>query len=363
MASAVVPVGPVKFQNYALDECPTGIILRGVLVPETIRNIQIGPYQREQLPGTSLKALKKALKEGGKLPDIELGMRGDNLDEDGGIVTLHDLVYVIDGLQRITAATELMEEGCEKLPHIGASLHFNTTEEWERERFKVLNLDRTRLSPNILMRNWSSDYPVMAMLLQLSRDRNFVLHDLVSWNQRMNRTELMSATTFAKITGRIHAHLVPGLTATQVDRLVISLQRAFDEVGKVNLRENVKTFFNVVDSAYGIRRVKYKEGATYMRGSYLLALARVFSMHEDFWKGNRLTVESSLVRKIGMFEWNDPTVQSLTGQGGKANDHLFMMMVDHINSGKRTRRLTPRVVASYPEVESDDDTSDGEENA
>lgn len=357
-----VPVpGPVVVRKYGLDDGPTGIAVRGVLDPQTLKHIQIGPYQREQLVGTSRRVLMKAI-ECGRIPDIELGVRGDNLDESDGAIVLTDPVFVIDGLQRISAAIELMESGSLVIPHIGATAHFCTTEDWERDRFRILNLDRIRLSPNVMMRNWSNDYPVMAMLHQLNRERQFILYGLVSWNQRMNRTELLSSTTFAKIVARLHSHVVPGLTATSIDLLVKAMQRAYDEVGRTNFRENVKTFFSVVDSAYGIRRVTYKEGATYMRGAYLIALARLFSSHEDFWKKNRLFVEASLVRKIGTFQWQDPTVQSLTSQGGKANDHLYMLMVDHVNSSKRTRRLTPRVASSYPETTPEEER-EGDDNA
>ena len=46
-------------------------------------------------------------------------------------------------------------------------IHFGTTEEWERERFDILNMRRTRLSPNVLLRNRAAQCPSLSRLYEL----------------------------------------------------------------------------------------------------------------------------------------------------------------------------------------------------
>lgn len=353
----------IKVIKGALDETPQGdIILRGVVAPESLHLLLVDEYQREVLPLASINKLAKAFEKGG-VPDIELGMRGQRVIEREGLFYLQDPTYIIDGLQRNTAAMLLVDRGGDILPSVGAKIHFGTTVEWEREMFRILNQDRLKISPNVLLRNWRHDYAAVAMLYNLTQDGGFVLGGRVAWGQRMLRKELMTATTLAKVVARLHAHFGPG-KSTRIDQVARGLENVQGVVGKQMMKENVKTFFDVIDSAYGIRRVQFKQGATYMRGAFLMTLARVFSNHTDFWRGDnvkQLFVEASLLRKIAQFPYSDPQIVQLSSSGGKAPDILYMLMVNHINSGKRTRRLKPRHL-DYPEMDVDD-PDDGEEGA
>src|SRR5271157_1389950 len=125
----------IKLMNAALDEDEHGnIILRGVLVPETLNYLKVDTYQREILPLAKINDLITAF-DTSAVPDVELGMRGGNVQEKAGIFTLEDPTYIIDGQQRITAAKEYTKKG--KIPRLGAVVHFNTTEKWERDRFRI----------------------------------------------------------------------------------------------------------------------------------------------------------------------------------------------------------------------------------
>src|SRR3989344_3325912 len=144
----------IKVRHAALDEFDGQIVLRGRIDPVSLGDLKVGPYQRELLPKSKIGDLKTAFKDpSGSVPDLDLGMRGGNFSidkkaptEHGEVLILHDPVFIIDGLQRTTAAKELLLEGCEA--RIGAMIHFGTTEEWEQKRFYTLNVARTRLSPN-----------------------------------------------------------------------------------------------------------------------------------------------------------------------------------------------------------------------
>ena len=70
----------VKVINAALDEVKidqvgSQIVLRGVLDNDSLDLLQVSEYQREILPQSKIMDLIGAMKTG-RVPDIELGMRG-----------------------------------------------------------------------------------------------------------------------------------------------------------------------------------------------------------------------------------------------------------------------------------------------
>jgi len=329
--------------HAALDETEQGeVILRGVIEPASLLGLQVGEYQREVAPLPTIMQLVKAL-DIGTVPDIELGMRGNNYREvEPGHVVLYDPVYIIDGQERVEAGKFKLSRNDAVKPRIGAMIHIGTTEEWERERFRILNMERTKLSPNVILRNWRYDYPFVELVYRLCDDRRaFVLAGRVSWQQRQKRQELITATTMLKVIGRLHAHLGPSRSVV-IGELVTGLEKVREQITDTVMRENIKVFFRTIDEVWGIRNVQFKEGAVYMRGTFLEMLARVFSNHLEFWKGNRLTIDPDMVKKLRLFPYRDPSIVQLTSSAGPARELLYTYMVKHINSGRRTRRLTPR---------------------
>jgi hypothetical protein len=112
------------------------------------------------------------------------------------------------------------------------------------------------------------------------------------------------------------------------------------------------TFFELVDECWGIRSIQLRGGTTHTKETFMVALARVLSNHGAFWRGDRLFIEAPLRRKLAGFPVADPTIVNLASSSGKSRDVLYTVMVDHINSGKRTKRLKPRVI-DYVELEDD----------
>lgn len=340
----------VKVQSAALDEAKDGkIILRGVIDPETLVNLLTDDYQREAQPVSSLSDILEALKAGESLPDIELGMRGEKFREDDSrgntVVSLQGEVYIIDGLQRVTAARHHMLKHPGIPVRIGATIHFNTNKEWERERFRVLNLLRRKVSTNILLRNKRESSRAVDMLYRLSTtDKTFVMNEKVSWAQNMNRSEMISALTLVKITGLLHSHLVPN-RGTSMEDVVRGLNKAVETVGIQSIKANVKTFFDLIDECFGIRSVKYKDSAVHIRSAFLLMMARILSDHKTFWQDDQekeLFVDKPLRSKLSKFPVTDPTVITLVGSSGPSDKMLYTLIVDHINSGKRSKRLSSR---------------------
>ena len=352
----------VKLINAALDEIAIAkignqIVLRGVLENDSFDLLQVSEYQREVLAQSKIMELVDAMKTG-SVPDVELGMRGGSFREGEGAFYLQDPVFIIDGLQRVTAVKHMLrllgQEGV-RPPRLGATVYFNTTEEWERERFKILNLYRAKLSPNVLLRNRRHDYSAVETMYNLAtEDKTFVLKGRICWNQGMTRQELISAQTYLRVVGYLHSHLGP-TRACRGEELTKGIQKVMSLVGRNIFRENIRTFFDVLDQAFGIRVVTFKEGAAYLKFTFMTCLAEIFSNHFDFWRENKLFVEADLIRKIKLFPLADPNVRNLCSAGGMANRLLYRLLVDHINRGKTSRRLKERVIYSESEAEESSD--------
>lgn len=326
----------VKVLKAAMDEDEQ--ILRGIIAPESLDLLQVDDsYQREVLPLAKIADLTAAI-EKGSVPDIVLGMRGTAVTARDGVYYLHDPVFIIDGLQRVTAAKRLLAKDSAKSPRIGAMIHFNTTKVWERLRFRILNVERTKLSTNVVLRNDRADVPVLDTLYRLCTDRGFVLADRVCWQQRMTRDHLITAVSFVKVVGALHSRF--GVSQSfGIDQLVRRLQSVHDKYGQGLVRENTRLFFEVIDSCWGVRRITFREGAAYMYLNFLTSLATIFTKFDEFWKNNGLSVERDIRRKLQTFPLDDPYVAKLAAGGNPARPLLYRYLLDHINSGKRTRRL------------------------
>lgn len=345
---------PVKLTNAALEEKDDKeIVLRGSIDPASLKELKVGQYQREVLPITTLNSMMDAV-AAGRTPDVILGMRGEKfVSRNTNDFFLHNDVYIIDGLQRVSAGIRMLELG-QKTPHIGALVYFNSSEKFEKAQFNALNTQAVKLSPNIIIRNFKDENEAVNMLFNLCHDRTFPLTQRVTWSQRAGRGELISAATFAKTVGRLHSFIATGVKGSRVIDLADALERLSKTVGRNTLRANTVTFFDTVDAAWGIRRVTYKDGAVQLRHAFLRCLAATFASHYDFWNGSnnyKLTVSRDMIRKLASFPIHDPTVVSLSGAAGKAHEHLTQLIVDHLDKGKRTGRLKSRVVVEEAEEE------------
>jgi hypothetical protein len=334
----------IKMINAALDivviDGEERLAIRGVIDPMSLVNVKVPEYQREILADGKIEVLKKALTNS-RVPDIDLGMRGNSMEElSNGEFLLHDDVYVIDGLQRNTAAKRLLEEGV-MIPHLGAMIHVDTNEEWERRRFQALNTGQTNLNTNVLLRNLAKEVPAAGMVYQLTQSNQFVLKGKVCWQQNMRRGDLLTAISFYKVIGRLHSHLGPGRSDPRA-LAQSGIPKILERVSHRTFAYNVITFFNFLNESYGILDVAYRKHAVALKGSFLMALAGVLSDYEEFWDGDKLAINADLRRKLAIFQLNDPYVKDLASSAGKAISLLENLLVEHINSGKRTRRLKRR---------------------
>lgn len=237
------------------------------------------------------------------------------------------------------AARKYLAEDSGRKVHLGALLHFGTTDDWERERFKVLNMDRARVFPNVLLCNEVDSHVVKALTSMSQNDREFVLRGKICWNQRMARGELLAAFLTMKVIGVLHSHFGPGLS-NKMEELVKSMDKTFNVVGSNIWRANVRAFYGVLDQAFGVRSIAYRDLSPHIKGSFMFALAKIFADHQTFWEGERLEVARHDVEKLRTFPINDPGIIALiSNSGSKINPLLYGRLIQHLNSGRRTRRI------------------------
>lgn len=325
-----------------LEDGEEVLIVRGVVAPDSLDLLKIDKYQREVLPQARIDRIKSGVRLR-RTPDIVLGMRGENHSaHEGGVFYLQDPVFIIDGQQRREAALQLLNGGFE--PHLGMKLFFNTNYAFEKDLFDRLNMDQTKLSSNVILRNEEDTNPAMGALIRLCNELSFALRGKVCWKQKMRREELVTAMTFVKVVAMLHSHAGPG-RSTGAQELSRGLSKIAANVGTENLVENTRVFFDVIDRSWGISRVFYQGGATYLKATFMIELARLFSDHTNFWKEDRLVVDANVVKKLQGFAINDPTIKGLASSSGASGEMLNHLLLKHINSGRRNR-LTLRPGAS-----------------
>lgn len=332
----------IKVFNGALDEFNGNIVLRGVIDPTTLDNIKVDSYQREERSTKDLSKMVSALKQGRQLPDIEIGVRGDDYKERDGVFYINLPVYVIDGLQRITSCKRYLAESPSGNPRLGAMFHFGSTFSLEKERFKILNGGeggRVPVSSNVLLRNSADESTSVAALMAMCQnDKEFVLRGKVCWNQRKGRGELMNALTVLKVMGIVHSHFGPG-RSQRYSELMKATDKTMSTVGPNTWRANVRAYFDFLDQAFGIRSIRYVDLSAHIKFGFMRTLAQVFADHGSFWTETRLTVDPRDHQKMRAFPINDPGVLGLIGTGSGVNPLLYQKIVSHLNSGRRTTRM------------------------
>jgi hypothetical protein len=339
----------VRLQQSSLDEKNGEIVAHGWLDIEAIKHLLVGDYQREIIEsrGGRKNSIQNAIDHNERLPDIMLGMRGESYTPRGGAMLLENDVFIIDGLQRISALRKVAAENPDKIPQlrIGAEVRFNTTRDSEKELFTILNVRRRAMSPNVILRNERNHSTGVATLFGLSTsDRNHAMYGRVCWTQQMNRGELVSASTFAKTAITLHRHnVVGGRHIATLAHLPDQLDKVVKTVGMQVFRANLNAFYEVMDEVWGIRGIKYNDKATHTRFNFMNQLASLFSDHEEFWDGLKLTIDAAQKAKLKSFPINDPTIIRLAGAGTTVGSMLLRHFIDHMNKNKPVNRhLTTR---------------------
>lgn len=338
---------PIRLENAGLDERNGEIIAHGWLGLDALNRLMVDTYQREVLFEKRRRgSIHSAIKQGVRLPDIMLGMRGERFETKGASMLLQDRVYIVDGLQRVAALRDFAEKNPEEAAgmRIGAEVRFATTQESERELFITLNTSRVAVSPNVILRNMrGAQNPGITSLYGLSlSDKTFALFERVTWTQRMARNHLLTALILARTVRSLHgfaantAATPKGAGDKKASGIVNALNRQANAVGLATFRRNTVDFFDIVDACWGIRNVEYNQTAVQLRGNFLSTLGKLFSEHQNFWDdGGRLFVDAATKKKLASFPLLDPEVSRLAAAGSMTMPILMSMLVEHLNKGKR----------------------------
>jgi len=342
----------VRLQNASLDDKENTIVAHGWLDLPALLELRVGDYQREILETHKSKKSKlyAAIERGERIPDITLGMRGQKFTTRGNAFYLEDDVYIMDGLQRVSSLRKFAVQYPDRVDEIriGAEVRFNTTRESEKALFTAMNLNRTAMSPNVILRNAREESNGLLTLFGLSHnDPSFALYNRVCWNQKMSRNELLTALNYCKAALTLHRTVAQSGPTTAVALVPPQLQRIGDELGIQHLRDNVYRFFEVVDEVWGIKGVKYVDINTHLRSNFLNILARMFAGHENFWDGKKLVIDGRVRQKLKSFALDDPQVQKWLGAGNAAADLLYRLLLDHMEKGQKINKLIPREIPDY----------------
>jgi len=344
----------VRLQSSALDEKNGEIIAHGWLDIDALNNLRVGDYQREILETTGGRksALRKAVEAGERLPDIMLGMRGQSYTPRGSAMLLENDVYIVDGLQRVSALRKFAADNPERASEvrIGAEVRFATNRDSEEELFTILNVQRKAMSASVILRNKRQHSNGVATLYGLTMtDKSFPMIGKVCWDQQMHRGELLTALSFAKSVVTLHRHVTfGGRNLTVAGKLPGFLDNMSGIIGLQTFRNNVVAFYEAIDDIWGLRGIKYTDRAIHTRSTFLIQLAAVFSDHEDFWDGKKLVIDAGQKAKLKSFPIDDPTIIRLASSGANAGILLYRHFIDHMNKGKQTSRyLTTRRIEDY----------------
>lgn len=364
---------PVRLQNATLDDKEDVIVAHGWLDIEALEGLHVGDYQREVIEfGRNLGGGKsngrkspilKGLEQGARLPDIILGMRGQRFTSRGQNFMLEDDVYIVDGLQRVSAMKAYATANPElrNTMRIGAEVRFNTTRDTERDLFTALNTQRKAMSPNVLLRNSRTEFTSIATLYGLSRNEpKFALFGKVCWNQQMSRAEIITAFNVVKAANALHSCFLPGLgrLTGQALNYPPRLEQIVKKVRLATFRDNMITFFDAIDEVWGIRGIKYTDMSPQIRSTFMNTLGQLMADHENFWDGNKLVVDAAAKAKLRQFPITDPTIIRLAGAGTTAGAILYNYLRDHMNKSKRVNQLVPRRRPAVAKPTYDDGSGD-----
>lgn len=359
----------IKVVNAALEEASDGsVVLRGTLAMESLPHLRVDDYQREVLAksgsgGRKTSKIRKGIESGARMPTIELGMRGQNFTSSGRTFVLHDPTYIVDGLQRVSAMLQYIEDHQGKpngaLP-LGAEIHFKTNKQLEKERFAALNGSlRTPVSPNVLLRNMREQHPALLTIYGLSmRDKDFALYERVTWNQRMKQSELLTAMSVVKAALNLHrstvertksgsqrANRVQGPAAsgeTDKYKAISVLDRVAREIGLQTFRENIKDFFNLIDECWGIRNIEYGEAQGHLRSNFLTVLGSFISNNVQLWEDedqHSMKIDKWTRDRLKSFPVNDPEIRRLSAAGTMVIPTLYNYLLNHMNKHKHKNKF------------------------
>jgi hypothetical protein len=331
-------------------------IVRGELDPDSIGFLDFDWYQRGETRPAKLKKLVRGVKERSEFPDIILAMRSGNISDltNSAVLELRDRVYIVDGLQRVTAFTIAMEDDPSLAVHIGAKVFLDSDINFELDLFSKMNTNHTSMASSVILRNEKEHSRVAATLYGLSGDSAFMLADRVAWNQEADKSEggeLVRGVMLLRLLAAIHSHLLgaPSLFH-RVLTLLEACDRRIDAVGLHQARLNLMAFFEMIDEVWGLRKAPVKYGSIYITDAWTQIIARILSNHRDFWHGPQLAISKDAIRDFKRINPSDPDLIALARGNRLQHELLYQTFLNIMNKGKSTNRYVDRFTLDKAEA-------------
>lgn len=333
------------------------IIIRGRMLKDSVPLLKVDTYQR--LAGFSQAKTKKLIQaiEDNKIqnfPDVILGMRGHSFDtvehnaSGNEAIALRDPVYIVDGQQRIFAWVKASEKHPEQVYALGCKVHINTNKKSEAIMFRELNTGHAAMAPSVILRNERENSRVAAMLYGVSHQPSFALCKRVAWDQIMvqgTNCEYVRGAVLLHLLRSIHAHKLQGDGATRGGGNILakleSTNNQIDNIGLMQARTNLVTFFDVIDEAWGIRNLTGSRPPTHLHWGWLNTLARVLNDHLEFWKDDdtRLYVGNTYISNLRTkLDPSDPDLANLARGTLINRDQLYFLITKRLNRLGLTNR-------------------------
>lgn len=325
----------VIITSGALEEAPDGrIILRGVIDAPNLRKLGVGDYQKKTHSQSKLRRLGLAVLAGDRLPDIELGMRGQHFDtmSDKTTHVLHDLCMIIDGLQRKMALCAVDSRDPTVNCSVGVIVNFDTNEAWERKRFEKLATDRTAVGPSVLLRNAAKDDKIAKMILELTHDPNSILYKRVTWDQHSLTGELIHGSTLYHIIVLLHSWKIAPSTR-RVHVMIAQVNEIAENIGDAVMLSNTRKFFELADHYWGFKEIQKRDGIIQVKADFLFVMAELMATMNVFWDGSMLD-DSLKVRRLKPRLQITPKMKDWLNPSRNARDHVLIYYKRELNKNR-----------------------------
>lgn len=288
-----MPETTITILNAAIEQHEEfdQVIIRGTIEQSCLTSLKVDKsYQREG--GFSDKEIKELVDlyvAKKKVPDIVLGIRGTRYRTSGSTITIHDPVYIIDGVQRMFAVKVVLRSRPDLPIQIGCKIFVNTTSAIENEMFCAMNTGQQRVSASVLVRNKYDVSPASKAMVDLNKSPDFALRARIGWDQKLRAGHSLQGFGLCRIAGALHSYIGGSQTGRAYD-LLERLDRVASKIDAEVMHDNVVKYFDVIERAWGVEKLPKLE--------LMCMLARVFASYDSFWDGEEFFMPTSYAKHL-----------------------------------------------------------------
>ncbi len=304
----------IEIYNVSKPERSNATIsVTGEVEWDSLEKIWIPSYQREEIP-KQIEKIFMAAQQLEPIAPIELAVRtkGWEIDAKSRIMMIGDPVYIIDGQQRKCGMQRIFREGMnDRVPRLRATIFLETTEEWESDRFNVVNFDNIKVSPSVYMKNQSLRMPSIAMLYCLTQTREHALFGKVQWSQVKQRQNIFTSLIYGSAVACMLAGREIRSTKNELPKKLEELRLQY---GDENFKQNARIMFDIYNEIWNIDSFTVADKVIQVKGNFVRAFGMFLGMHKEFWReagpSKVLQIENRIIDKLKRFPIDDRMIQA-----------------------------------------------------